>query len=150
MNLNLLFNFANFFILPFWALMILLPNWEITKKVMESYLPFVTLAGLYIYLFLGTFDAESVATFANPQLPNLAHLFSQERITFTGWVHFLILDLFVGRYIYWEGQRTGVWTLHSLIFCLFAGPVGLLSHILTVWLQKKFFSQAESDPSPAN
>jgi hypothetical protein len=149
MNLPLLFNFANLFVLPFWTLMILLPNWGITKKVMASYLPFVALAGLYVYLFLGTFDAESVAVFANPQLPDLARLFSQEKITFTGWVHFLVLDLFVGRYIYWEGQRTGIWTVHSLIFCLFAGPIGLLSHILTVGIGEKFLNKAESDATQA-
>lgn len=129
--------------------MIFLPNWGITKKVMESYLPFVALASLYIYLLSGTFDAESVAVFSNPQLPDLARLFGQERITFIGWVHFLVVDLFVGRYIYWEGQKTGIWTVHSLIFCLFAGPVGLLSHILTVGIQKNFLQKDKPDTTPA-
>ncbi|HBE35357.1 MAG TPA: DUF4281 domain-containing protein, partial [Cyanobacteria bacterium UBA11368] len=41
-----LFDIANIFVLPFWALMIILPNWGITRKIMESYLPFVALAGL--------------------------------------------------------------------------------------------------------
>jgi hypothetical protein len=45
-----------------------------------------------------------------------------------------VMDLFVGRWIYWEGQRTGVWTVHSLVLCLFAGPMGLLSHLGTNWL----------------
>jgi hypothetical protein len=48
-----LFNIANLFVLPFWLLMILLPNWSITRKVMASYLPFVALAGLYIYINVG-------------------------------------------------------------------------------------------------
>ena len=49
----------------------------------------------------------------------------------TGWVHYLVMDLFIGRWIYWEGQRTGIWTVHSLVLCLFAGPIGLFSHIFT-------------------
>ena len=145
MDLSLLFNLANLFILPFWTLMIFLPNWGITKKVMGSYLPFVPLAVLYIYLFAITINAESIAAFANPQLAELARLFGGEKATFTGWVHFIILDLFVGRYIYWEGQRTGMWTVHSLVLCLLAGPIGLLSHILTAGIWNKFFQKTESE-----
>lgn len=61
------------------------------------------------------------------------------------------MDLFVGRWIYWEGQRTGIWTAHSILLCLFAGPLGLLSHILTSWVNQLFFSPKESEtatPSP--
>ena len=134
-----LFDFANLFVLPFWALMIFLPQWGVTKKVMESFLPFVALAGLYIYLFSGTITAESAQALSNPQLADIARFFATERIAATGWVHFLVFDLFVGRGIYWEGQKTGVWTIHSLILCLFAGPVGLLSHILTAWIGTRFF-----------
>ncbi|HEY9618228.1 MAG TPA: abscisic acid-deficient protein Aba4 family protein, partial [Microcoleaceae cyanobacterium] len=49
MTIGQLFDLANLFVLPFWALMILLPNWGITKRVMESYLPFIVLAILYLY-----------------------------------------------------------------------------------------------------
>jgi len=134
MSLSSLFDAANLFVLPFWLLMILLPNWQVTRKVMASFLPFVALAGLYIYLFANSLDPDSAKVFANPQLADLARLFANERVTATGWVHFLIMDLFVGRWIYWQGQQTGVWTVHSLVICLFAGPMGLLSHIVTSWI----------------
>lgn len=143
MTVTRLFDFANLFVLPFWALMIFLPRWEITKKVMGSFIPFVVLAGLYIYLFSGTITAESAQALSNPQLADIARFFSTERIAATGWVHFLAFDLFVGRWIYWEGQKTGIWTIHSLALCLFAGPIGLLSHILTVWIGGRFFSVTE-------
>ncbi|MFM7368326.1 MAG: abscisic acid-deficient protein Aba4 family protein, partial [Sphaerospermopsis kisseleviana] len=52
MNISDLFNIANLFVLPFWAVMILLPNWKVTRKVMESFLPFVVLAAAYVYLFV--------------------------------------------------------------------------------------------------
>lgn len=141
-SLDLLFNGANLFVLPFWLLMILLPNWKGTRKVMESFLPFVALAGLYLYLFSNSLDPDTAADFANPQLAALARLFANEQVTATGWVHFLVMDLFVGRWIYWEGQRTGVWTIHSLVLCLFAGPLGLLSHILTQWIRQSFTARA--------
>lgn len=138
-----LFNLANLFVLPFWALMILLPNWSITRKVMESYIPFVILAGLYLYLLTGTITSESAQALANPQLVDIARFFAEERAAATGWTHFLVMDLFVGRWIYWEGQKTGIFTTHSILLCLFAGPLGLLSHIFTSWIKQKFFSPKE-------
>jgi Domain of unknown function (DUF4281) len=143
-----LFNAANLFVIPFWTFMIVLPNWGVTKKVMESFLPFIALAALYIYLIAGTLDSESAQALANPQLADVARFFSEERAAATGWAHFLVMDLFVGRWIYWEGQRTGVWTVHSLILCLFAGPLGLLSHILTAWIGQRFSSPQETQELP--
>lgn len=124
--------------------MIVLPNWGVTKKVMESFLPFALLALLYLYLLVGTLDAESAQVLSNPQLADIARLFGQENIAAAAWVHFIIMDLFVGRWIYWQGQETGVWTVHSLLFCLFAGPVGLLSHIVTVGISQRFFSGSDA------
>jgi len=150
--LDLLYNAANLFVLPFWALMILLPNWGVTRNVMGSFLPFVGLAGLYIYLFGSSLDPETAQAFSSTQLSDIARLFSMEKIAATGWVHFLVMDLFVGRWIYWEGQQTGVWTVHSLALSLFAGPMGLLSHILTRWVSQRFFPTVavSSTPSPTN
>ncbi len=146
--LDLLYNAANLFVLPFWALMIFLPNWGVTRKVMGSFLPFVALAGLYIYLFASSLDPETAQAFSSTQLSDIARLFSMEKIAATGWVHFLVMDLFVGRWIYWEGQNTGVWTVHSLALSLFAGPMGLLSHILTRWVSQRFSTGANQATSP--
>lgn len=37
----------------------------------------------------------------------------------------------MGRWIYLDGMRNGVWTAHSLALALFFGPTGILSHLLT-------------------
>jgi len=143
MDFNLLFNIANIFVLPFWGLMIFLPNWNLTQKVMKSYLIFLPLILLYIYLFVISITPESAQTLSNPQLNDLAEVFSNPIVTFAGWVHFLVLDLFLGRQIYWEGQNEKIWTIHSLIFCLFAGPIGFFSHIITKSIQLKLSSNNE-------
>ena len=145
MTIDLIFNGANFFVLPFWALIIFLPNWKVTRKIMESLIPFILLAVVYLYLLISSLTPESAAAFSNPNLSDLAKLFAEESIIVIGWIHILVMDLFVGRWIYWEGQRTGVWTVHSIIFCVFAGPFGLLSHILTSWISQKFFSNSTED-----
>ncbi|MDJ0801178.1 MAG: ABA4-like family protein [Calothrix sp. MO_167.B12] len=144
MSVLQIFNGANVFVLPFWALMIFLPNWKVTRKVMESYLPFVALAAVYLYLFINSITPENAQALSNPQLADIARFFADEKAAATGWIHFLVLDLFVGRWVYWEGQKTGIWTVHSIALCLFAGPLGLLSHILTSWVSKAFFPGKEN------
>jgi hypothetical protein len=129
--LSQLFDGANLFVLPFWGLVILLPKWEITRKVIVSPLPFVALALLYLYLLITAVTPESAQALANPKLSDIARFFANEGAAAVGWVHFLVMDLFVGRYIYLEGQREGIFTSHSLLFCLFFGPLGLLSHLAT-------------------
>lgn len=146
---DLIFNIANLFVLPFWLLMIILPNWQVTRQVMGSYIPFVFLALLYVGLFFSIeITPETAATLANPKLTNITQLFSDNRAVATGWVHFLVLDLFVGRWIYQEGQTKNLITTHSLILCLFAGPFGLLSHIITTFIQSQLLTKPASANQP--
>jgi hypothetical protein len=144
MSISQIFDGANVFVLPFWALMIFLPNWQVTRKIMSSYLPFVALAAVYLYLFINSVTPENAQALANPKLADIARFFTDETAAATGWIHFLVLDLFVGRWVYWEGQKTGIWTVHSIALCLFAGPLGLLSHIITYWITKTFFPGKEN------
>ncbi len=144
MTIEQWFHVANIFVLPFWALMILLPNWTLTKQILTSLLPFMGLALLYLALLVLSLTPEAAQAMSNPDLTAIAGFFGDPNAAATGWVHFLVMDLFVGRWIYWEGQRTGVWTVHSLILCLFAGPLGLLSHIVTAAVQERFFSAPET------
>lgn len=130
--------------------MILLPNWGVTKRVMGSFIPFVALAGVYLYLFISSITPETAQALSNPQLADIARFLGEEKAAATGWIHFLVMDLFVGRWIYWQGQNTGIWTTHSLILGLFAGPLGLLSHIFTYWITQKFTSASAPESTPAS
>ncbi len=107
MMIEYLYNGANVFVLPFWLLMVIVPSWSVTRKVMASTLPFVPLALAYIYCFINSIDPESVESFANPTLSAIAALFADEKVMATGWIHFVVMDLFVGRWIYWQGQEKG-------------------------------------------
>ncbi|MEA5571204.1 ABA4-like family protein [Calothrix sp. UHCC 0171] len=147
MTISQIFNLANIVVIPFWLLMIFLPKWKITQKVMESYLPFVPLTLTYIYLFVISITPENAQALSNPQLTDIAKFFADEKAAATGWIHFLVMDLFVGRYIYLEGVKTGIWTFHSLALCLFAGPMGLLSHIFTYWISKKILGIGNTEES---
>jgi hypothetical protein len=138
-----IFDAANLFVLPFWTLMIFLPKWEVTRKVISSPVPFIVLALTYLYLLFGAINPESAQALANPKLADIARFFADQGAAAVGWIHFLVMDLFVGRWIYLEGQRTGVFTTHSLVFCLFFGPLGLLSHLVTQLISQQFQKNAE-------
>jgi len=148
-DLENIFQVANLFVLPFWALMVLLPNWQVTRRVMASYLPYGALASLYIYLF-ATLDSGILTAFSDPQLElsSLAGMFANSQVMATGWVHFLVFDLFVGRWIYLQGQDERVFTRHSLAFCLFAGPLGLLVHLITRAVTLRFFRDRGDTTTP--
>jgi len=147
MVIDFLYNGANVFVLPFWLLMITAPKWIITKRVMASTLPFVPLAIAYIFCFIQSLDPDSIEAFANPTLSALAGLFADERVMATGWIHFVVMDLFVGRWIYLQGQEKGIFTRHSLALCLFAGPMGLLCHLATKQLQERWLGLGETGGS---
>jgi len=141
-----LFQLANVYVLPFWALMIFAPNWQVTRKLLASPLPFaVPLALTYLVLVAGALNPDSLQAMSNPQLPDVARFLGTEQGAAAGWVHYLVFDLFVGRWIYQQGQSTGVWTIHSLILCLFAGPVGLLSHLSTALIAQKISANSQAE-----
>lgn len=137
MTLTQVFNFAIYYVAPFWAGMVIFPNSTITKKVMSSFLPFIPLSILYIYYLLTTVDPNSLSSAFIPKLAQYANLFSQEGGALVVTIHFLAMDLFLGRWIYWQGQEKKIWTVHSLILCLFFAPAGLLSHIITAYFFDK-------------
>ena len=137
MTLTQAFNVLFYYVSPFWIAMIAFPNWNITKKVMGSYLPFIPLSGLYIYYLITTTDTESLVGAFTHQLSEYVKLYSQEPGALGVTIHFVTMDFFVGRWIYWQGQEKNIWTIHSLILCLSFGPVGLLSHIITAYFFDK-------------
>lgn len=65
------------------------------------------------------------------------------------WSHVLVWDLFVGRWIWLDGQRRGIFTSHSVLFCNLIGPPGLLIHALTCILLGKGLPLEAAEPEEA-
>ena len=144
MTLAQAFNFSIYYVAPFWAAMIFFPKWNVTKKVMGSFIPFIPLCCLYIHYLLTTVDPNSLGSAFIPQLDEYAKLFSREGGALVVTIHFLAMDLFLGRWIYWQGEEKKIWIVHSLILSLFFGPAGLLSHIITAYFSKEAIDSTES------
>ena len=129
--MDTVFRFSNFLVLPFWALMILLPRWRWTERVMRSPLVSVAPAALYTTL---TFPrlGEIWPAVARPTLNGVAVLLGSPAGATIAWVHFLAFDLFVARWMYLDSRtRQGsAWLLAPLLFLtLMLGPAGLLLYL---------------------
>jgi hypothetical protein len=131
-NVTLLFSLSNLLVLPFWALMVLLPRWRWTKRIMRSAFVSAAPALLYAALVLPRLGAIWPAI-ARPTLPGIATLLGSSEGATIAWVHFLAFDLFVGRWIYLDSQErrlSPLLTAPVLFLTLMLGPLGFLIYLL--------------------
>jgi len=127
-----IFSLSNLLTMPFWLLMILLPFWRWTERIMQSLWTVVPAALLYALLVLPN-SLSLLAELANPALANIAPLLGTPMGATIGWIHFLAFDLFVGRWAYLDSRQRGIHpalTSVTLFFTLMFGPLGLLLYLL--------------------
>lgn len=137
-------------VLPFYTLMVVAPNAELTKKCMESSIPYVALGLLYAYLLYLSWTPDTLRLmFASkywlPELPGIAKMFANELTLSSAWIHLLAIDLFAARQVYHDGLENKVETRHSVSLCLMFCPIGVISHSITKALTKLV---ANSKPKP--
>ena len=130
--MNSIFRLSNLLVVPFWALMILLPRWRWTERIMRSPLVSAAPAAFYVALVLPRLGTIWPAV-ARPALDGVAALLGSPEGTTIAWVHFLAFDLFVGRWIYLDSRERRLSALLMapiLFFTLMLGPLGFLSYLL--------------------
>lgn len=123
-------------VLPFYTLMVAAPKAEITRKLMESVIPYVVLGLLYAYLLYLSWTPDTIRLmFASkywlPELSGVAKMFSSEMTLASAWIHLLAVDLFAARQVYHDGLQNGIETRHSVSLCLLFCPIGIVIHLLT-------------------
>lgn len=127
-----IFQLSNLLVMPFWALMIVLPFWRWTQRIIRSPWIAAPAALLYTALVLPQIGGL-LAELANPQLAQIAALLGTPAGATIGWVHFLAFDLFVGRWIYLDSRerQLSAWLVSPILFfVLMFGPLGLLLYLL--------------------
>jgi hypothetical protein len=128
---DLLFQLANLWIMPFWLLMIFLPYWGWTRRIVSSLWFIAPLALAYVLLVAPQLMAL-LPVLANPELGSLARLLGTPDMAAIGWIHFLAFDLFVGRWIYLDSHARGIsawWISPCLALTLLFGPAGFLLYL---------------------
>mmetsp|Transcript_17273 Transcript_17273/g.28264 ORF Transcript_17273/g.28264 Transcript_17273/m.28264 type:complete len:240 (-) Transcript_17273:92-811(-) len=146
-NIKQAFSVATFFPQIWWLFLIVLPKSGITKKLMGGY-EILTITSL-VHFFIVTASiaqpdgtapmAEFADVFDPAGDPQKAMVGMMQYPNFVSeeWSHVLTWDLFVGRWIWLDGLKRGIFTSHSVLLCNLIGPPGLLLHWATCLVTRK-------------
>ena len=133
---------ANWGVIPFWLILIIIPNHQITNFFVQSIiLPLLLAAGYAylsysIYLDGGILDGFELYTGLN----GLYSIFANESLLLIFWLHFLAISLFAGAWIVRDSRKyfmPKIVTIPSLILTYFTGPIGLVFY----WFIRIFFAK---------
>ena len=81
-------------------------------------------------------NAVKVLTALGSQMPTpevVVDLFAADEMIILAWLHFLVMDTFIGRYIWMRmlaAERPIQVSMPVLLLCMMMGPIGLLAGIL--------------------
>jgi hypothetical protein len=126
-----LFSISNLLVLPFWLLMIALPHWRWTRRLLASPLIAVPPVIVYAMVVLPRIG-EILAAVANPTLPDISRLLGTPAGATAAWAHFLAFDLFVGRWAYLDSRERNIsaWIMAPVLFLiLMLGPLGFALYL---------------------
>lgn len=126
-----IFSLSSLLVMPFWLLMIALPTWRWTRRIMASPLVAALPALLYAALVLPQIGPIFAAV-SSPTLPGLMALLATPEGATIAWVHFLAFDLLVGRWAYLDSREREVspWLMVPVLFLvLMLGPSGFLLYL---------------------
>lgn len=129
--MEILFAVCNLAILPFWFLIIVLPRWRWTRRLMEPPLILIPLPLIYSILLVPRLP-ELLPILFFPDLATIASSLSSPWGALLGWVHFLALDLFVGRWTYLDSRQRDLstWLMAPImVLILLVGPLGSLLYL---------------------
>ena len=142
LNYQNIYLMANWGVIPFWLLLIIIPNHGVTNFFVQSIIAPLLLTGAYglvaydIFLEGSIFDSFELYN----GLDGLYSMFANEAFLLVFWIHFLAISLFAGAWISRDSQRYMVprfFVIISLIFTYFTGPFGLLIY----WFIRIFFAK---------
>jgi len=117
---------------PFWALMILLPGWSWTRRIIASPLIVLPVVLIYALLVIPAFG-EVLPAVASPTLGRIRELLGTANGAAAAWAHMIAFDLFVGRWSWLDSRERGIPALVMapvLLLTILLGPLGLLAYLL--------------------
>ncbi len=133
---------TNWGVIPFWLLLVFVPNHQITNFFTQSVISLLLLALGYAYLsytiYLEGNILDSFELYNG--LDGLYSMFANEAFLLVFWLHFLAISLFAGSWIVRDSRKyfiPKVVTIPSLVLTYFTGPIGLLIY----WFFRIFFAK---------
>jgi hypothetical protein len=133
---------ANWGVLPFWLMLIIIPNYGITRVLVHSIVLPLLLATAYIFVAYKIYLEGNIFDIFDLYfgLNNLYSIYSEESFLLIFWLHFLSISLFIGAWITRDSIKyfvPKIVTIFSLILTYFTGPVGLIFY----WFFRIFFAK---------
>ncbi|HEV7961133.1 MAG TPA: ABA4-like family protein [Actinoplanes sp.] len=117
---------------PFWVLMIVLPRWSWSARIVSSPLIVLPVVLIYAALILPNLDTVFPAV-ASPTLAGVRTLLGTADGAAAGWAHMIAFDLFVGRWAWLDSRSRRIPALVMspiLLLTILLGPLGLLGYLL--------------------
>ena len=135
--------FVIYGLLPFWLLLIFIPNSKITQFFVNSIILPLILSTAYIYVVYQSImlDEPILEIFLlYLSIDNLYTAFSTDSFLLIFWIHFLALNLFLGSWVSRDAIKYNIprkIVFFPLILIYFTGPVGFVLY----WVFRIFFSK---------
>ena len=143
LTFNNMYLWTNFGLLPFWLMLIIIPNSKITQIFINSVILPLILSTAYVYVIYQSilldepiFDIFKLYL----SLDNLYTVFATESFLLVFWMHFLTLNLFLGSWVSRDGVKHNIsrsLVFFPLILIYFTGPLGLVLY----WLIRIFYAK---------
>ena len=143
LTFNNMYLWTNFGLLPFWLMLIIIPNSKITQIFINSVILPLILSTAYVYVIYQTilldepiFDIFKLYL----SLDNLYTVFATESFLLIFWLHFLTLNLFLGSWVSRDGVKHNMsrgLVSFPLILIYFTGPLGLVLY----WIIRIFYAK---------
>ena len=133
---------ANWGVIPFWFLLIIVPNHQVTNFLVQSIIVPLLLAVGYCYLSYAIYlEGNILVGFELYNgLDGLYSMFANEVLLLLFWLHFLAISLFAGTWIVRDSKKyliPKIITIPSLVLTYFSGPVGIVLY----WFIRIFFAR---------
>ena len=132
LTLENIYLWTTFGVLPFWLMLIIVPNSRFTQIFVNSIiLPlFLSTAAVYV-LYQAIIIDEPILDFFKLylSLDNLYTFFATESFLLVFWIHFTALNLFLGSWVSRDAVKYNIsrsTVFFPLILIYFTGPIGLV------------------------
>ena len=140
---EMIFLWLNLGVLPFWLLLIIFPQSQITRVFITSIFPIFILSLVYSYLLynahLNTYDfLQNFKLYLG--LNEISNLFENQTFLVIFWLHFLAMNLFCGGWIVNDSKmfRMNKFLVAlPLIITYLIGPIGITFY----WIIRLFYAK---------
>jgi hypothetical protein len=142
-TIEMIYLWSNLGVLPFWFVLIIFPNSQISKVFITSVFPIFILSLAYSYLlYIAYVDGYNFLQNFNLYLglSRVSNLFEDQSFLILFWIHFLAMNLFCGGWIVKDSQMFGMNKLLvslPLIITYLVGPIGITLY----WIIRIFYAK---------